>query len=279
MKKIVVILGIVLGGSALFLGACLLILKMQGRLEGEELEAVSENPILGAFLSPPPAEDVEATEGVDAMDGEGSEIGIGDSTEGATLSGASKKTDESAPKRSRSKRSSSKPGRDVPIFKGADEGFTTKELMALFDDAKALKARCEQEWDAIEVEKANLKRLGSDLEDRKREIQQLMSSLSTRKAEMERLREEFRQECLSIEANEAKMVKTMTSIYEAMKPDEAAPHFNSMDPDQAVKIIVKMDTTASAKILAKMETGRVKEIMDRLSRFQEPAREMEKGSK
>ena len=53
MGKVLVALGIVVGGTGVFLGSTLAILSFQGKLEGESLKALSRNPIMGAFVPAP----------------------------------------------------------------------------------------------------------------------------------------------------------------------------------------------------------------------------------
>jgi flagellar motility protein MotE (MotC chaperone) len=255
MKKAMLVMGMVVGGTALFLGACFLILKFQGRLEGEELRVLSEHPVLGAFLSaPPPAPAVDQQGG--PAEGGAQQNEVLNLYGKASSSGSS---DEQALSRQK-----------VPVYLKTPNGFSTKEILEIMEKARESRARSEKEWAAIEVERANLGRLSEDLTERKTEIEKTMSQVKAAKAELEVAREEFRSEVITIEESEDRNIRKLAELYENMKdPVTAAQHFNDMPLDQAVKIIAKMDSAKVAKIFPLIEALRVKELTEKLIRFQD----------
>lgn len=244
MRKVMLPLGIVLGGIVLFVGSSLVILKFQGRLEGENLRLVNDNPVLGAFTPKAPARSGSG-QGASGQGSSGQQDGggTGDAASSAPMEG------------------SAQPG---------TEGYSRKELMHMVDDVREAKTRNEKEWAAIEMERVNLVHLGEDLSERKDELSKIMSELAAAKAELEALREEFRRELLSIEESEDKMIRKLAEMFENMKElEDAAEKFDNMDIDLAVKVIYKMDSAKAAKMIPYMDAERVRIIVDKLSRFQE----------
>lgn len=266
MRNAMIVLGIVVGGSALFLGVVFLILSLQGRLEGDSLEALSEHPVLGAFVSAP---ERSGTETEDSEAGDVAED-AGAGTAGSKATGREKQSGSVASKRSK-KRGKRKPdgGKDVPYYLNAPKSFSNEELQDLLESARKNKELTENEWAAIEMERLNLERLREDLVERKAELEKTMTEVALAKSELDAARAQFREEVVTIEDNEDKMIRKLAEVYENIKPPEtAAQHFEDMDIDQVVKILVVMDASKAAKILPYMSAERVKVVTEKLSRFQ-----------
>ena len=256
MKKAMIIAGVVVGGFALFLGTTILILKVQGRLEGPSLAALKKTPVLGAFLpSPPPSE-----EAGEASTGAGSERSEGGGTGGAGGSHAG-----SAP----GAETAEKEEEALPVHLSTPTAFSTKELKDLMDDTRENRERLDREKAAIELERADLERLRRDLEDRKAEIEKMMKDLAARKTEFDAARERFRKQVISIEADEDRNVRKLAEVYAAMKPEDAAKFFKDMEIEQAVKILARMEASKAAKVLPFIDTEKVQRITEMLVRFQD----------
>jgi len=287
MKKILTMVGLVIGGSAVFLGASLMILNWQGRLEGENRKLINESPLLGSFISAPEVDPNEADK--EQLDSEGDDTGnangsgvidLKDEMNAAARGKRSELSKDRSLKESKPDSSGNRKRTKAKADGGVTGGFSARELMDMFEEGKDARVRCEREWAVIENEKENLSRLKEDLDDREKELRKMMSDLATKKSEMEAVRAEFRQECVSIGENEDKMIRMLAELYENMKDmDSAAEQFNSMDIEQAVKIIARMDTAKSAKIIPLMDADKVKLLMEKLSRFQERKTQDKKGKK
>lgn len=268
MRNAMIVAGIIVGGSALFLGVVFLILSMQGRLEGESRVALSEHPVLGAFISAPEMSETDAEDAGEVAEGAESETGAKKSS-GRSRTAGKKKSDPVASKASKNHAKSKAGGKDVPYYLNAPKSFSNEELQDLLNDARETKEMTENEWVAIEVEKLNLERLREDLVERKAELEKTMGEVALAKSELDAARAQFREEVLTIEDNEDKMIRKLAEMYENIKPPEtAAQHFEDMDIDQVVKIIVVMDSSKAAKILPYMSAERVKVVTEKLSRFQ-----------
>jgi flagellar motility protein MotE (MotC chaperone) len=261
MRNAMIAVGIILFGSALFLGSTVMILGFQGRLEGEDLKNLKQNPVLGSFLpepepTPPP---MQAPEETGAADGTTPPSGGQESKGSRSATDAGEWANAKAEIR--------------PIYSETARVFSTEELQDMLDSIQKSKAQCEREWASIESEKLNLERLGEDLTERKRELEKTMGDVALAKADLDAARDLFRQEVLTIEVAEDKMIRKLAEVYENMKPVEtAAQHFDEMDLDQAVKIMVRMDSAKAAKIFPYMSASRVKDLTEKLSRFQEKAK-------
>ncbi|MFH1999850.1 MAG: hypothetical protein ABIK28_09225 [Planctomycetota bacterium] len=263
MRNAMIAVGIIVGGTVLFLGVVYLILSLQGRLEGESRKLLSEHPVLGAFISAPETETEAGDENADSADRAESKK--------SPASGKSKAGSLSVSASDR-QGGKTKPGKDieVPRYLNAPKSFSNEELQDLLDTARKTKELTENEWSAIEVEKLNLERLREDLAERKSELEKTMGEVALAKSELDAARTQFREEVLTIEDNEDKMIRKLAEMYENIKPPEtAAGHFDDMDIDQVVKILVVMDATKAAKILPYMSAERVKVVTEKLSRFQE----------
>ncbi|MBU0753582.1 MAG: hypothetical protein KJ645_00480 [Planctomycetes bacterium] len=259
MRNVMIAVGVILIGTLLFLGSTVMILKFQGRLEGEQLKTLSKNPILGTFL-PDPEPEAEAP-----PEAEGKGKGT-PSPDSGRKTGSKKPQDEHAGKAGGSHADAS----SIPVYAEAGGAFTAEEIQEMVSHVQDSKAQCEKEWSAIEVEKLNLERLREDLTERKHELEKTMSQVAMAKSELDAARNRFRSELLSIEDNEDKMIRKLAEVYESMKPvEKAAEQFDEMDLDQAVKIMVRMDPGKAAKIFPYISAERVKDLTEKLSRFQE----------
>ncbi|MHC4942913.1 MAG: MotE family protein [Planctomycetota bacterium] len=261
MRNAMIAVGIILLGSALFLGSTVMILGVQGRLEGEDLRNLKENPVLGSFLpEPEPKPEPDPDQGETGADGAPANPRQEETSGWRSVTGGGE-TDGAE-------------GEVRPLYTETARIFSTEELQDMLDSIQQSKAQCEREWAAIEMEKLDLARLGEDLTERKREIEKTMGDVALAKADLDAAREMFRKEVLTIEDAEDKMIRKLAEVYENMKPPEkAAEHFDEMDLDQAVKIMVRMDSAKAAKIFPYMSAGRVKDLTEKLSRFQEKAKE------
>lgn len=242
MRNALIVVGVIFGGTALFLGSTFGILAFQGKLEGDSLRSLKKTPIMGSLLpepEPKPKADPES----------GGDAGV---------------TTATTPRHAE--------GEDggVPRYMNAPKAFDTEELDDMLDTARDNRDQLQNEWAALEVEKLNLKRLREDLEERKAELERTMGEVATAKSELEAAREQFRQMAVSIEDSEDRMIRKLAEMYENMKETQtAAQHFDSMEMDQAVKILVRMDAAKAAKILAEMSAEKVKVLTEKISRFQD----------
>jgi flagellar motility protein MotE (MotC chaperone) len=246
MRNALIAIGVIVGGTALFLGSTFGILAFQGKLEGDSLRSLKKTPIMGSLLPEPEPLQKPDPE----SDGETGGPAV------VTPSGRASKPAE---------------GNDgVPKYINAPEAFDTKELDELLDTARDNREQLQNQWAALEVEKLNLKRLREDLEERKAELERTMGEVATAKSELEAAREQFRKMAVSIEDSEERMIRKLAEMYENMKDTQtAAQHFDSMEMDQAVKILVRMDAAKAAKILAEMSAEKVKVLTEKISRFQD----------
>ncbi len=261
MKTAIMVIGMVVGGSALFIGSSLAILSFQGRLEGEDLVFLNKNPVLKAFL---PAPDPAILKKDAGGDGAGKEAESSESEQGGGGGG----------------RSRNKPGTQDRFNKSSGalpEGFSINEFMDLMDEARETREKTEKQKAALEVEKGGLGRLRDDLAERKTELEKIMTSIATAKSELDAAREEFRREVVTIEENEEVMIRKLAEIFSSMKSDEAAKQFDEMDIQQAVKIMVKMDAADAGKILPSMDASKVRELTEKLAKFQEQKKKSDTG--
>lgn len=264
MRNAIIAVGIILIGTMIFLGSTVMILGFQGRLEGEELEKLNDNAFLGTFLPDPDTEPEDLSE----LQPEES-----DSAPPAQTQGRAPESQEPAQAPARTESGKTEKAQSASGFTDVTDSFSAEEIQEMVENVQESKARCEQEWAAIEMGKLNLERLREDLTERKRELEKTMTEVAMAKSELDAARSRFRSELLTIEDNEDKMIRKLAEVYENMKPvEKAAEQFEEMDLDQAVKIMVRMDSGKAAKIFPYISADRVKDLTEKLSRFQEKSK-------
>ncbi len=69
----------------------------------------------------------------------------------------------------------------------------------------------------------------------------------------------------SFVAEKDKSAGKLAKMYEAMKPDEAAPILGSLDPDIILEIMSRMKNRQAAKILARMDPALAAQLSTRMS--------------
>lgn len=116
--------------------------------------------------------------------------------------------------------------------------------------------------------------IAKQVAERRAEIERRTKELDTREAllaaaekrieqkvqELERVRAEIQRLLKSGEEKQSAQIENLVSIYDKMKPKEAARIFDEMDLPQILEILPKMKDTKSSAILAAMLPTKVKEI-------------------
>ncbi|HPF70697.1 MAG TPA: hypothetical protein PLQ13_08520 [Candidatus Krumholzibacteria bacterium] len=114
------------------------------------------------------------------------------------------------------------------------------------------------ERDRIQREKEELLQTRQSVAVQEKVLEQSRQRLESVIAELEQKQAVFAQER---EASAARLAK----MYEAMKPEQAAPIIAALEMDVILDIMSRMKERPAAKILAKMDAGLAAQISTRLS--------------
>lgn len=114
------------------------------------------------------------------------------------------------------------------------------------------------ERDRIQREKEDLVRMRQDVAVQEKVLEQSRQKLQAVIAELEARQTEYVQE-------RARSAARLAKMYEAMKPDQAAPILGALDMEIVVEIMQQMKERPAARILAAMDAGFAAQISTRLS--------------
>jgi len=106
----------------------------------------------------------------------------------------------------------------------------------------------------------------ADLDQRDRDLKQAEEKLHQRVAELEQLEASIQQRLKDEAAIKTKKIKRLTSVYEGMKADKAAPVIANMELVTVVKIFSLMDEKKVGKILSFLPAAKAVVISQALTR-------------
>ncbi|MDX8404785.1 MAG: hypothetical protein R8K50_01375 [Mariprofundus sp.] len=114
--------------------------------------------------------------------------------------------------------------------------------------------------------KAALDQRSAALDKRAKEMQQTDAKLQQRITELEQLEASIQQRLKDEAGIKSKKIKRLTTVYEGMKPDKAAPVIANMELVTVVKIFSLMDEKKVGKIMSFLPAGKAVEISQALTR-------------
>ncbi len=114
------------------------------------------------------------------------------------------------------------------------------------------------ERDRIQREKEELLRLRQDVTVQEKVLDQSRQKLQAVIAELEARQAQY------VEERERSATR-LAKMYEAMKPEQAAPILGALEMDVIIEIMTRMKERPAAKILARMDAGLAAQISTRLS--------------
>ncbi len=128
------------------------------------------------------------------------------------------------------------------------------------DDAAAdrLLADLALERDRIQVEKERLADLG-------RQVGGQQKLLAEARENLERVVADLRAEQSVLVEEKERSARRLAKMYEAMKPDKAAPILASLDLDIVLEIMTRMKERPAAKIMSHLDAGLAAEISAQMS--------------
>jgi flagellar motility protein MotE (MotC chaperone) len=153
--------------------------------------------------------------------------------------------------------------------------LTLKDAEAVQEDSNGNLVPLSNEEGALVTQKALLARLS----ERRTELEALQTELDMRSALVDAAEKRLEERAAAVSAMEAQIgtlvaekkamdeeqLKTIISMYETMKPKEAAAVFNTLDIDVLLRVARNMNPRKMAPIMAKMETARADELTVRLA--------------
>ncbi|WP_018294026.1 MotE family protein [Mariprofundus ferrooxydans] len=119
---------------------------------------------------------------------------------------------------------------------------------------------------ALRVYKASLDQRATELDQRSNNLQQAEEKLQQRITELEQLEASIQQRLQDEAGIKTKKIKRLTSVYEGMKADKAAPVIAEMELATVVKIFSLMDEKKVGKILSFLPADKAVQISQALTR-------------
>lgn len=114
--------------------------------------------------------------------------------------------------------------------------------------------------EAVRREKAELARARAELELRERIVQELIRQADDRLAQMQELANRLEELTGKIDAEEEARLQDLVTLYEAMKPKQAARIFDQLELSTLLRLARRMRETKLASIVAAMDPQRAKEL-------------------
>jgi flagellar motility protein MotE (MotC chaperone) len=153
--------------------------------------------------------------------------------------------------------------------------LTLKDAEAVREDSNGNLVPLSNEEGALVTQKALLARLS----ERRTELEALEAELDMRSALVDAAEKRLEERAAAVSAMEAQIgalvaekkamdeeqLKTIISMYETMKPKEAAAVFNTLDIDVLLRVARNMNPRKMAPIMARMDTARADELTVRLA--------------
>lgn len=119
--------------------------------------------------------------------------------------------------------------------------------------------------EALRRREAELDAYAEMLEDRNKALDAAAQRLEARLRQLDASREQFSALVASVDKSADRDVQHLISVYEKMKPKQAAPLFDSMDPGFAAGFLARMRPTKASAIMANMQTDRAYAVSLRLA--------------
>lgn len=146
----------------------------------------------------------------------------------------------------------------------SSELFNNIEFTNLVAEVNKLKKRYEAKDAEINKREEKLNRLKQDLVAERKRMDLLKKELAEELESIQELKKTIQKDMAVMDDGEIKNMKLLASIYEGMKPKQAASIINKMDTDTAVKLLRLMDQRNSAKILQDIEPLAAVKISERI---------------
>lgn len=143
--------------------------------------------------------------------------------------------------------------------KSSTEDVTNFDPLALDENqVRVLKALAEKK----EIESDN------ELEKQKSLIELSEKKINQQLNHLEKIKDELKSKQDLLTSEEKENVQKMAKIYEAMKPEQAAPIFNKMDTFVLAQIVKAMNQKKSSQIIAIMEPAKAQSLTIEMLRVQ-----------
>jgi flagellar motility protein MotE (MotC chaperone) len=145
--------------------------------------------------------------------------------------------------------------------------FEADELQKLVQELSTAKSEQDATHRAQDEERERLKRAEADLAERQAEFAKVADRLENREQELKARSDELERERLFVMQDELKNLKSLSEVYAAMAPEDAARRFAELDTDTTAKLVSVMSDRKAGKILGAMDVPKAVEITKRVQAF------------
>jgi flagellar motility protein MotE (MotC chaperone) len=121
---------------------------------------------------------------------------------------------------------------------------------------------------SLSKRREQLEQQATDLDNREKFMQAAEKRMTQKLAEMSKMRSEIEVLLGKQQAVEEGRLKQLVSIYETMKPQDAARIFNELDFNVLINIVNRMSSRKSAPIIAQMDAARARELSTYIAKQQ-----------
>ena len=149
-------------------------------------------------------------------------------------------------------------------------GVTTKaepsvaSIKSMSEEELSLYMKLDERKRQIDAKEQELAKLEEELQKHSAEVERRLASL-------EEVRTKISQKLEDKVKLDQQKVESLVSVYQNMKPVQAARIIESMNEDLAVEVLSKMKNKAAAEIVNLMNPDRAKKISEHFAGFREPA--------
>ena len=126
-------------------------------------------------------------------------------------------------------------------------------------------AAAERVFHDMEVERDRIQKQREELTAREARIAAQEQVLERSRKSLEQTVQNFESAQKAFIAEKDNSAEKLAKMYEAMKPDQAAPILGSLDPDIILEIMGRMKDRQAAKILARMDPALAAQLSTRMS--------------
>jgi flagellar motility protein MotE (MotC chaperone) len=151
------------------------------------------------------------------------------------------------------------PADPEPEAADAPPGEGARDLLSATDPLDMTEAEIEL-LQQLAQRRQKLDQREDTLDRRESLVKAAEKRLSQKVGEMERLRAEIEDLLVAYDEQESKQLDRLVTIYEKMKPDDAARIFEDLDQDVLLKVVERMNERKTAPILAEMRPDKAQQL-------------------
>lgn len=121
---------------------------------------------------------------------------------------------------------------------------------------------------SLSKRREQLEQRQKDMDNREKFLQAAEKRMQVKLDEMSKMRTEIEELLKKQQAVEEGRLKQLVSIYETMKPQDAARIFNELDFNVLLNIVNRMSSRKSAPIIAQMDAAKARELSTHIAKQQ-----------